>query len=883
MALAGASAIPVAVVAVLISLPLKAQTASAETSPKNLIEKADRLAWLYNWYMAGPLYIEAEKLFEQAGDRRNALYAGIGRLRSQWESLSFREVSEYLATELDSPLVQKDPQLRLWILDAKGAVDIEVNVRTARQVYEECRDLARTLGDKARESRASGELGIIAFMEGETGKSLELLAGALKMSIELRDAGAQIRYLNLVGSGLATFGRPEDAIRYYDRALQLVHSIPELDTSTMAITGKAKALVALGKKAEAEKLFQEALTLARSRNRRGLAASLLIELAKLRTASGEQQQAIEFYQEAVALAKAGELDRFVATASFGLAGLYRSAGDLEKAEDSAGKGVAASQRIEETFELPERLGILARLRADRGKIEDADRLYEQAEDVVEGILVSVASPNSRALIIGALSQIYVDHFTMAINRLNNPARAFEVLERARGRTTADLLRAKEGPTGNISQARIYEREITKLQARLMRSITRDERKQILDKIFAAEQELYAAKFTGSQRLMERGSPIGLASFQEGLGTDELVVEYALGEPRSHALLIGRTGISAVSLPDRGIIESLVEKYLGAVRSRKAATEVAKELYSMLLGPIRSQQRKPRLIIVPDGKLHLIPFDALVNENDKYVLMSNVVTYAPSSTVLHLLRSRPQDSGTNVPLLAVGDVPYQERRNLVASNGNGAKPSQPTTRGLYDLGGERLPALPGSAEEVAAVAAVAGNRSIVLTGPKATETEFRLQPLDKVRMLHLAVHGISSSTSPERAALVLARGTGDDDGLLQVREISELNLAAELVTLSACDTGAGKLVGQEGIVNLVRAFLFAGTRTVVASVWAADDVFTTSLMKRFYGNLGKGLDRGTALQRAKLDLIGQYGDDALPFLWAGFTMAGEGSRPIRFSD
>jgi tetratricopeptide (TPR) repeat protein len=155
--------------------------------------------------------------------------------------MSFPDVSEYLATELDSPLVQNDPELRLWILDAKGAVDLEVNVASARRVYEEARDLARKLGDKAREARAGGELGIIAFITGEAGNSAELLGEALRTSIELKDVGAHIRYLNMLGNGLTLFGRPEDAIRYFDRALQLVKSTPELDTSVLAVAGKAKA------------------------------------------------------------------------------------------------------------------------------------------------------------------------------------------------------------------------------------------------------------------------------------------------------------------------------------------------------------------------------------------------------------------------------------------------------------------------------------------------------------------------------------------------------------------------------------------------------------------------------------------------------------------
>ncbi len=882
MGLARNSAMPI-IVAALLCVPLAAAPPPSDANPRRLIEKADRFAWVYNWYVAGPLYAEAEKLFEQVCDRRNALYAKIGRLRSEWESMSFREVSEYLATELESPLVENDPELRLWLLEAKGAVDLEVNVASARQVYEEARDLARSLGNKARLARASGELGIISFMEGDTGQSLQLLAAALKTSIELKDTGAHIRYLNLMGTGLTLFGRPEDAIRYYDRALQLVRSTPEQETSSMAVAGKAKALVALGKKAEAEKLFLETLDLARRRDRRGFAASLLIELGKLTNEEGRQERAIEFYKEANALAEAAELHRLVATANFGLARLYRNLGAVEKAELSASKGVDASRRVGEAFELPERLAFLARLRADQGKIEDADHLYEQAEDVVEGLLVNIVSPNSRALLIGAKSQIYADHFALVADRPNNVARAFEVLETARGRSSADVLRIRERIPINNAEARTYEREIATLQTHLMRTSTREERKQTLEKLFDAEQRLYAAKYAHSQRLTGPGAPVPLAELQRKLRADESLLEYALGEPRSHVLVIGANEIRVVALPDRGRIEGLVEKYLGEVRSRKAATELAKELYSTLLEPIPEHLQKARLIIVPDGKLHLVPFDSLVNKAGDYLLTSHVVTYTLSSTVLHVLRTRPEGGDRALPLLAVGDVPYEVEGKLVTYNGGPSKPWRVPTRGLYDLSGDRLPPLPGTAEEVMSVARIAGARSIVLMGPEATETLFRAQPLDKVRILHLATHGISSPAAPERAALLLARSSGDDDGLLQAREISDLNLAAELVTLSACDTGAGRLVGQEGIVNLVRAFLFAGARTVVASLWAADDVFTISLMKRFYANLAKGFDRGIALQKAKLDLVEEVGEQAAPFFWAGFTMVGDASKPIEFSE
>ena len=115
--------------------------------------------------------------------------------------------------------------------------------------------------------------------------------------------------------------------------------------------------------------------------------------------------------------------------------------------------------------------------------------------------------------------------------------------------------------------------------------------------------------------------------------------------------------------------------------------------------------------------------------------------------------------------------------------------------------------------------------------------------------------------------------------MQVREIRDLSLRAELVTLSACDTGTGKLLGQEGIASLERAFPLAGAKSVIASLWPADDTFTIALMKRMYQHLADGADKGAALRQAKLDLLKEFGDQALPVYWAGFTLVGDGSTPI----
>lgn len=151
---------------------------------------------------------------------------------------------------------------------------------------------------------------------------------------------------------------------------------------------------------------------------------------------------------------------------------------------------------------------------------------------------------------------------------------------------------------------------------------------------------------------------------------------------------------------------------------------------------------------------------------------------------------------------------------------------------------------------------------------------------KLLPVHLAVHGIASAKYPERAALVLGLDSkSEEDGLLQTREIADLVLTADLVTLSACDTGVGRLQGEGGNASLQRAFLLSGAKATLSTLWTADDTFTAGLIKEFYRNLAAGMDKGSALRKAKLDLMKRFGDQAMPFYWAGFVLDGESSLPL----
>jgi CHAT domain-containing protein len=226
------------------------------------------------------------------------------------------------------------------------------------------------------------------------------------------------------------------------------------------------------------------------------------------------------------------------------------------------------------------------------------------------------------------------------------------------------------------------------------------------------------------------------------------------------------------------------------------------------------------------------------------------------------------------------VPYQNQGRVSAKVEKPTGAKQRLLRGLSDTFGNSLYDLPKTREEVIEVNDILGKDGVVLLGTGATETAFKSAALADFKIIHIAAHGFADTQFPERSGLVLGVDPAShDDGLLQVREIIRLRFSADLVTLSACNTGIGKLQGEEGVTNLVEAFLVSGAKSVVASLWSADDTFTLALMERFYTHIAEGQDKASALRQAKLDLLLKYGKQVPPYYWGAFVLVGDGGSPI----
>ncbi len=203
------------------------------------------------------------------------------------------------------------------------------------------------------------------------------------------------------------------------------------------------------------------------------------------------------------------------------------------------------------------------------------------------------------------------------------------------------------------------------------------------------------------------------------------------------------------------------------------------------------------------------------------------------------------------------------------------------RGYTDDALVNLPASKG--EVLAADAAFHTGTNTLLIGPSATKSAFKHSDLDKHAIIHLAVHGVANEKHPDRAALILLSDSSTgDDGILEASEIVHLQTNADLVVLSACDTAVGSLQGEEGIANLSLAFMLAGAKTVISTLWSIDDTSALYLMKRFYAHLAERSTVAYALTAAKRDMLKTYGPQAIPYYWASFRLDGVGDHPINFN-
>lgn len=511
-------------------------------------------------------------------------------------------------------------------------------------------------------------------------------------------------------------------------------------------------------------------------------------------------------------------------------------------------------------------------------------LYEQTLTALEGLNNSVLLEGFRAGALSGAVTIYDDPYDLYTDLLLNTGDdrgAFFVAERARARAFLDTLSlareaiAESLPEDFVRSEREILARISTNQADLRAGGIAAERRRAAEAAIAADEEALTrlrVRLAAEHPAMAHARYPRLWSVddvqQQLLTGDEVLLQYFLGANAGTLWAITTSGVHVRKLAPRAEIESAVRSYLDVVGRpgtdfKSAATSMA----GLLLPDLEQVIAKgARLIVVPHGVLSYVPFETLMRGNDgRFLIMDHPISYAPSTSSLGFLRTR-RSSGHEV--LAIG--------NALMRNGDAA-----AERGQSLASVGALKPLVHSGPEVRAVSRVYGASAHVFEQEAATELVLTGTDAARAGIIHIATHGVFDEDMPERSGLALSAAP-PSDGILQMREVYRLRLNAALVTLSACQTALGKVITGEGLVGLSRAFFYAGSNAVLASLWNVNDASTARLMQPFYERLADGAAIDEALRTAKLDLLETGGRLAHPYYWAAFVVTGHGSAhvPVR---
>lgn len=502
-----------------------------------------------------------------------------------------------------------------------------------------------------------------------------------------------------------------------------------------------------------------------------------------------------------------------------------------------------------------------------GKREEAEQALRESMGIVESWRKGIAGGQlNGAKFLDPLLGSYQELMSMRVED-GAALDALQIAERLKARRLLDVIRE-----GKLDQDRplspeekeheqALAAEAAQWNVRLSKPGFTPQDKAAFEKA-ARDLGAYRAElFTAHSSLRNRRGETELIT-ESGLqsllpGSNALLVEFAFGAKESFVFTVsrGEDGHPRVTAKKLAAGEKDLGRRVEDFRKALATRDLdyrqpARDLYCDLLAPIEEELKGRRTVgIVPDGALWNLPFQALVDPNNKYLIEQTALYYAPSLTVLHETNiSGNRTVGGLKPLVAAG-------------------------AGTNDL---RF-----AAQEVSQLAKLYGPSSVALTGAEATEKRWKAEA-GRARVLHVATHGILNSTNPLFSYLQLAKDSdGEEDGMLEARELADLSLHADLVVLSACETGRGEFVSGEGVLGMSWAVLTAGTPTAVVSQWKVDSASTTQLMLGFHRTIapaanGMGPIRGKAqaLRKAMLDLI-QTPKYQHPFYWAGFEMLGDG--------
>ena len=822
-----------------------------------LLQRADDLAWNGQWFAAAPIFHQAEIKYTAERNEAKVLYAQVSQIPAYAESASLAGTIYALTQDLKQPAAT-DPETRLRILEVRGMLENNYDASLARQTWSRVAVLARDRGHLLLASRALGEEGISAFLLGDTATAKKEVLAAWGVAKVAHDIPAQVRYASLYGAGLVEMRRYQQGLKPLNEAIAIARAHPAVAYPAVAISSKIDALRGLHRYQEALSLANQALAEIPSPSLKGHYYQILTSRASVYEDIGQWDSAIADFKQALSLAMQLDYWRGVTQVAGGLADAYVHQKSLNAALTSIDQAIDANKRIpDELYFVPRDLAIKARILALLGRQDQAGALYRKSALLIDSLLENVPTPFVERLLLTETGEVYAGYFILKC-REHDYDQALRILEEARGRIEAQALEHHDYPAPHAPTP--AERHLTMLNVALLDTDNAATRQELSEQVQGSESALDQRSLASST--IEH--PVSLGRLESDLAKNELFVEYVLADPHSYALAVTHSSARAYQIDARTKIEADANGYRASIRDQHANSTLGNALFHELLGKIPEYRDHSTLILVPDGELDLLPFGA-VTDKGVPLIESHTIATSPSATVFSILENkRAVDADPPLPYLGVAAWTTE------------AKVEGPVFRLFSGFSGGSIKPLPESKTEVETIASDLPKPSTLLLGADATAARFTGLPLSKFNVLHLALHGYVDANYPDESALVFAPEHNNlYESMLQVRQIRNLHLDARLVTLSACDTGVGP-VGEEGVDNIVNAFIEAGADSVVSTLWELEDHTTEHLMAEFYARLGKGESKAEALRDAQRELIKE---GVKPYYWASFELVGDPNGTI----
>jgi CHAT domain-containing protein/Tfp pilus assembly protein PilF len=754
--------------------------------------------------------------------------------------------------------------------------------------------IKQELGNKADIARELANIGNVYVYQGDNVRALEHYQRSLKLAHEAGDKGGSSATLNSVGNLYFSQGNYAQALEYVQQSLKIKQEIGDK-------LGVGRALNNIGVLYSLEGQYVQALDYLQqaAKMREELGDKLgVVEawhyIGGVYLLKGDYSQALTYGQKALKPAEELGNNQLRSEILRNMGESYLRLGQYEAASGFAAR--AASLAVE--FGIPE---VLWNAKTIAGKAHLALNQPERAREHFLDAIATIEKLRRRVAGGEQEQQRFFENKVAPYHAMvhlslaqHDTTQALIYAERAKGRVLLDVISSgrtditKAMTSDELKRDRELSAEIASLNTQLARlkAQTKPPEAQLADiqarlnktrlEYEAFQANLYAAH---PELKVQRGQtqPLTLDEVAALLpDAQTAILEYVVTEDKSYLFVLRKGSKAAVEVTVHTLnvksteLAQMAESFRQRVAERDLTVkQPAQRLYDLLIKPAEGQLGTVRkLYIVPDGTLWNVPFQALHQGRQGYLLEQYAVGYAPSLSVLREMAKRANT------LRTPQRGPRDDSQSTLLAMGNPVLSGDTITKVRFTRRDEPLSPLPDAEKEVHTLGQLYGPNSRVLIGRQAREATMKAEA-GKFKILHFATHAILDDRNPLYSHIILSRADNEmnDDGLLEAWELMKLDLNAELAVLSACETARGRIAAGEGIIGMSWALFVAGSPAAVVSQWKVDSARSSELMIEFHRNLlRKRMTKSEALRQAALKVFrGPYNH---PAYWAGFILIGD---------